>query len=77
MFDLILGNNADTFATTAYSGDTIRGTLESNDIEYATGAIHLDGAPIRPGDIDKTFAEIGIDTDRKHTLIVIKKLNNA
>jgi len=77
MFDIILGYNADTFTATAYGGDTLRSVLESNDIDYTTGAVHLDAAPIRPGDLDKTFSEIGVDTEKRHTLIVVKKLNNA
>ena len=39
---------------------TIRQTLEDADVNYEVGVTSVDGASLRPGDLDKTFADLGI-----------------
>ena len=40
---------------------TLRECLESLGMDYSSGMLHLDSAPINPGDLNKTFAELGYD----------------
>lgn len=58
---------------------TIRQFLEANDVDYASGStISMDGANVRPGDLDETFASFGYGGDKATcNLAVIKKLDNA
>ena len=39
--------------------------------DYTRGLMHLDGAPLGPGDLDKTFADFGI-TERCFLLNVVE-----
>ena len=39
--------------------------------------MHLNGSPLRPGDIDKTFIELGITGERDCFLLSMQKLDNA
>ena len=53
---------------------TLRTALENNGIDYTVGTMHLDGASLKPGDIDKTFAEMGV-TEKCYLLNVVKADN--
>ena len=39
---------------------TIRNIAEENDMNYETAPIYLDGAPLNPGDMDKSLSALGI-----------------
>lgn len=39
---------------------TVRSVLEKNGIEYSRTVLYMDAAPMQPGDLDKTFAQLGI-----------------
>lgn len=54
---------------------TLRDAFDMAEVDYASGTVLLDGSPLKAGDIDKTFAELG-KTERA-ILIVTKKLDNA
>ena len=75
MFKIIVGNNTDRWETIVDPNTTLRACLEAEGIDYTDGAIHLDGSSLRPGDLDKSFAEMGV-TGRCF-LIRIKKVDNA
>ncbi|MCD8376443.1 MAG: hypothetical protein LUD69_05820 [Oscillospiraceae bacterium] len=53
---------------------TLRQVLEDAGIDYTQGVMHLDGAALQPGDLDKTFADFGI-TERAFLLNVVKATN--
>ena len=55
---------------------TIREVLDENHVNYAVGVTSLDGIALRPGDMDKTFAEHGI-TDACFLSCVFKADNAA
>lgn len=63
--------NSDMFdpATT-----TPRAVLEHFGVDYTRGVTSLDGSPLGPGDMDKTFAQIGI-TEKCHLTNVVKADN--
>ena len=55
---------------------TLRAALEEAGIDYTRGLMHLDGSPLEPGDLDKTFADFGI-TEKCFLLNVAKADNGA
>lgn len=53
-------------------GDTkLKKVLQDEGIDYSRGTIHLDGATIKPGDLDKTFNDLGI-TETAYLISVVK-----
>lgn len=75
MIQVIVGNNLDRTTVMAMPEDTLRKVLEENNIDYSRGGMHLDGASLKPGELDKTFAEMGITT--KCFLLNVVKADNA
>lgn len=53
---------------------TLRSALENAEIDYTRGTMHLDGATLGPGDLDKTFKSFGI-IDTCYLLSVVKADN--
>ncbi len=75
MIKVTVGNNVKREQVIVPATTTLRQVLENAGIDYATrGSLHLDGAPLGPGDLDKTFADFGI-TERTFLLQVIKADN--
>lgn len=75
MVKVIVGNNVKRKTVIVDSATTLRSVLEDAGIDYASrGAIHLDGASLNPGDLSKTFAQMGI-TDNCFLLQVVKADN--
>lgn len=56
---------------------TPRQVLEELEINYAGGQVILDGATVGIGDLDKSFAELGIASDSRVTLYSVVKTCNA
>lgn len=75
MIKVVIGNNVDRKTVFATSEDTLRSVLESNGMDYTRGAMHLDGASLSPGDLDKTFGQFGIT--EKCFLLQVVKTDNA
>ena len=76
MIKVTVGNNVKRETKIVEEESTLRAVLEEAGVDYSRGAMHLDGASLRPGDLDKTFAEIGI-TDTCYVLNVVKQDNAA
>lgn len=76
MIRVTLGNNLKKENVTVDENTTtLRKALEDADIDYTIGMMHLDGSTLRPGDLDKTFAELGIK--EKCFLLNVVKGDNA
>ena len=59
---------------------TLRAALEANGINYTTGVMNLDGSPLQPGDLNKTFADFGYSSDTGRNtcfLMSVVKADNA
>ena len=54
---------------------TLRQALETNNINYATAQVTLDGCPLNAGEIDNTFADMGV-TEKCFLIAVVKADNN-
>lgn len=74
MIKVILRNNVGKLETIVDENSTLRTVLEDNEVNYTSGVTSLDGASLRPGDLDKTFADFGI-TDKCWLLNVVKADN--
>lgn len=73
MLRVFIGNNVDRWAVPADPNATLKSVLEANGIDYAKGSMSLDGATLRAGDLDKTFADFGITS--QCFLLSIQKLD--
>ena len=74
MIKVIVGNNVERKSDIVEPTATLRQVLEANEIDYTRGVMHLDGASLEAGDLDKTFADFGI-TDKCFLLNVVKADN--
>lgn len=74
MIKVTLGTNTNRKSITVDPGRTIKSVLDEQDINYTTGTLHLDGATLQPGEINKTFADFGI-TDSCYLISVVKADN--
>ena len=62
MIQVIVGNNVRREPPVIVDKNTtLRAVLENKGIDYTSGIMHLDGSSLKPGDLDKTFAEFGIE----------------
>jgi hypothetical protein len=76
MVKITVANNVKRETVIVDENTTLRAVLEDNDIGYTTGVMHLDGAPLQPGDLNKTFADFGV-TDKAFLMNVVKADNAA
>ena len=75
MIKVVVGNNVKRETAIVDSSTTLRTVLEDAGIDYTRGAMHLDGASLNPGDLDKTFEAFGIT--EKCFLLQVVKTDNA
>lgn len=76
MIKVIIGNNTTRISKNYTEDTTLREALEAAEIDYAIGMTSLDGATLGPGDIDKTFADMGV-TEKCYLMNVVKADNAA
>lgn len=74
MIKVTVGNNVKREAVLVEKTSTLRSVLEENGIDYTRGVMHLDGSSLNPGDLDKTFEQMGI-TEKCFLLNVVKADN--
>jgi len=75
MIRVTMGNNTTRKNVIVDSATTLRQALEANGIDYAHGAMMLDGVTLQAGALDKTFAEFGIN--ESCYLLSVQKADNA
>ena len=75
MVKVTVGNNVKREIVIVESNTKLRKVLEDAGIDYSRGTMHLDGASLNPGDLDKTFADFGVG--EKCFLLAITKTDNA
>lgn len=74
MIKVTLGNNIDRKSVIVDENKTLKAVLEDNGVDYSRGTMHLDGASLGAGELNKTFAQLGI-TDKCYLLSVTKTDN--
>ena len=65
MIKVVVGNNVKRETVIVDANTTLRTVLEDANVDYTRGVMHLDGSSLNPGDLDKTFASLGI-TEKCH-----------
>ena len=75
MIKVTLGNNTVRKTVIVDSSTTLRQALDANGIDYAHGAMMLDGVTLQAGALDRTFAEFGIA--ESCYLLSVQKADNA
>lgn len=76
MIKVTMGNNVKRKTEILDADTTLRDALEAAEVDYTAGIMNLDGSPLSPGDLDKTFADFGI-TEKCYLLNVVKADNAA
>ncbi len=75
MIKVTVGNNVKRNSVIVDEATTLRTVLETNEIDYTRGTMHLDGSTLQPGDLDKSFSDMGIR--EKCFLLNVVKADNA
>ncbi|MDD3922954.1 MAG: hypothetical protein PHY39_05410 [Endomicrobiaceae bacterium] len=75
MLEITLGTNTSREKVLVPGTTVLRDLLESHNINYSTGSLHIDATPISLGDMDKTLTELGIT--KKAFIIAVVKADNA
>ena len=75
MIRVIVGTTTQRNEKNYSAGTTIRTILEDNAVDYSVAQIMLDGASLKPGDMDRTLADLNIT--EKCMLIAVVKASNA
>lgn len=75
MIKVTVGNNLKQEVVVVDENTTLRQVFEDNGISYGSGMNTLDGSPLRPGDLDRSFAEHGIK--ESCWLLSVIKADNA
>lgn len=75
MVQVTVGNNLKREKVVVDGNATLRQVLEDNNVDYTRGVMHLDGSTLQPGDLDRTFDDMGIK--EKCFLLNVVKADNA
>jgi len=76
MIKVTIGTTLERETVIVDPGKTLRSAIEEAGIDYTSGTMQLDGAALRPGDLDRTFASFDI-TDKCFLLNVVKADNGT
>lgn len=74
MVRVTVGTNTSRKNVIVDENTTLRKVLEDNQIDYSRANVNLDGASLNPGDMDKSFAALGI-TENCFLIASIKQDN--
>jgi hypothetical protein len=75
MLQVTIGTNTQRTRVLVSPDTTVRTVLEDNNVDYSVANVHLDGASLNPGDMDRSFADLGII--ESCYLIAVVKADNA
>jgi len=75
MIKVVIGNNLKREEKILDETTTLRAALETQGVDYTRGLTQIDGATLNPGDLDKTFADLGVG--EKCFLLNVVKGDNA
>ena len=75
IINITLINNVTKKTVPATTDTTVRDFLEANQFEYARRGVLVDGVPLGGGDLDKSFAELGVTGNAYVTSVA--KADNA
>lgn len=77
MIQVTVINNTDRQVITVKKETTIREALEECNVDYTNGYKTIDGAQLKPGDINETFESLGYASGASCRLVSVVKADNA
>lgn len=80
MIQVRIGNNLERNTYNLSLDTTLREAFEGAGVDYSVGINSLDGATLKAGDLNKTFADFGYSAEEGHnraTLVSVVKADNA
>lgn len=78
MITVTIGNNVSRHPYIISCDLTIREALAEAHMDTTRGVMHLDGATLSPGDINKTFRQLGYEPGRDNIFLMqVVKADNA
>jgi hypothetical protein len=75
MIQVTLGTNTNRKKVTVDPNTQIKTVLNDNEINYEVATLHMDGATLQPGDLNRTFTDFGVS--ESCYLIAVVKADNA
>lgn len=75
MIKVTYGTNLDRASDIVSEDITLKKFLEDHGVDYSRGVMHLDGASLPAGSLDKTFRDLNVAT--KCYLLSVVKTDNA
>lgn len=75
MIKVLVSNNMKRNTVIVEKATSLRQVLDDNGVDYSRGTVHLDGSPLRAGDLDKSFESFGLGDTCCLTCVV--KADNA
>lgn len=77
IISVTLRNNVVSKSVTVPATTPIREVFESNNVEYTSGVVSLDGASLPAGSMDKSLEELGVTSDHCYLMVTVKADNAA
>lgn len=78
MIKVTIRNNVSPIVTMVEEqSTTVRSLLDANGIDYSRSSTTIDGVPLRPGDMDETFENLGVTDGKQCFLCCVVKMDNA
>lgn len=77
MVQVTVINNTDRQVITVGKDTTIREAFVECDVDFESGYKTIDGAQLKPGDINATFADLGYTSGSSCRLVSVIKADNA
>ena len=74
MIKVVVINNLKKESKIVSADATPRQVFEETGVDYTRAMANMDGVPLGPGDLDKTFAQHGI-TDHTYLSAIVKQDN--
>jgi len=71
MIKVTLGSNCERKQVVVPETTTVKEVFQNNNVDYMTGAIFLDGAPITGGQMNMTLAELHV-SDSCYLIVTVK-----
>lgn len=75
MIQVRLGNTTETRTVVIAKTTTLKQALQDNNIDYSMATLYLNGCTLQPSDVEKSFADHGINDSC--TLMAIVNTKNA
>lgn len=80
MIQVTIANNLKRSTPIIDENMTIKAAMEQAGVDYTKGITSLDGSPLQPGDLNRTFASFGYNSEEGHnraTVLNVVKADNA